>query len=145
MTPSFGVLSPAQAQSIGAWIGQLQQPGFNWTVESWAKSLAGRGLYGELAAQPRAAILFVDLGEQLEIIALATHPVAHRQGLMRSLGEDFFAHFKGLKREVWLEVHQDNLPARRLYEKWGFMQVGERPNYYGPQQTAILMTKALPT
>ena len=33
-------------------------------------------------------------------------------------------------REATLEVRLSNLPARRLYEKYGFRPVGIRPRYY---------------
>ena len=40
-----------------------------------------------------------------------------------------------------LEVRESNDPARSLYEKFGFIKVGERKNYYSdPTENAILMT-----
>ena len=40
-----------------------------------------------------------------------------------------------------LEVRQSNAPARSLYEKFGFIKVGERKNYYSdPTENAVLMT-----
>ena len=40
-----------------------------------------------------------------------------------------------------LEVRESNAPARSLYEKFGFIKVGERKNYYSdPTENAILMT-----
>ncbi len=145
MKPVFGPLSHITAQTIGEWIGELQRPGFSWDQKAWTEALPGRHIYGEVTASPRAAILWVDLGETVEILALVTHPSAQKQGLMKALGEKFFLDFKGRKKEVWLEVHVQNTPARRLYEVWGFLQVGERPDYYGQGQNAVLMTKTLPT
>ncbi len=41
-----------------------------------------------------------------------------------------------------LEVREGNLPARALYEKHGFENVGRRKAYYDrPKEDAILMTK----
>ncbi len=107
--------------------------------------MVGRGVFGELADEPRAALLWADVGAAVEILVLMTHPEHQRQGLMRELGPEFFKYFTGLKPEIWLEVHALNAPARALYADWGFTQVGERPHYYGPGQSAILMTKALPS
>ena len=43
-----------------------------------------------------------------------------------------------------LEVRKSNIPAQRLYEKYGFVRVGERKNYYAdPTEDAILMTKKM--
>ena len=40
-----------------------------------------------------------------------------------------------------LEVRESNAPARSLYEKFGFIKVGERKSYYSdPTENAVLMT-----
>ena len=44
-------------------------------------------------------------------------------------------------REATLEVRLSNLPARRLYEKFGFRPVGVRPRYYSDNnEDALIMT-----
>ena len=44
-------------------------------------------------------------------------------------------------REATLEVRLSNLPARRLYEKYGFKPVGIRPRYYSDDnEDALIMT-----
>ncbi len=44
-------------------------------------------------------------------------------------------------REATLEVRLSNLPARRLYEKYGFRPVGLRPRYYSDDnEDALVMT-----
>lgn len=43
-----------------------------------------------------------------------------------------------------LEVRVSNLPAQKLYEKYGFVSHGIRPNYYGDNgEDAIIMWKNL--
>lgn len=45
---------------------------------------------------------------------------------------------------ITLELRKSNDAARALYEKHGFVAVGERPNFYSnPSENAILMDKAL--
>ena len=48
---------------------------------------------------------------------------------------------------MFLEVAKDNAPALALYERFGFVQVGERAGYYrradGSRATAIVMRKSL--
>ena len=44
-------------------------------------------------------------------------------------------------REMTLEVRASNAPARALYEKFGFVHVGTRPNFYsGPKENAEIYT-----
>ncbi len=48
-------------------------------------------------------------------------------------------------REATLEVRLSNVPARRLYEKYGFRPVGLRPRYYtdNGEDALIMTTEAL--
>lgn len=51
---------------------------------------------------------------------------------------DFFK--ESDKEEITLEVNEKNIPAIKLYEKYGFEKVGIRKKYYG-EENAILMSK----
>ncbi len=42
-----------------------------------------------------------------------------------------------------LEVREGNIPAIKLYEKYGFVRCGVRKRYYRGKYNAILMTKEL--
>lgn len=42
--------------------------------------------------------------------------------------------------ELTLEVKQDNIPAINLYTSFNFQKIGERKNYYGVNNNAIIMT-----
>lgn len=47
-------------------------------------------------------------------------------------------------REVFLEVRLSNLAARRLYEAYGFEEVGRRKNYYSrPREDALVLRRAV--
>ena len=77
------------------------------------------------------------------ITNIATAPETRRRGvadtLMRALLA--FAAERGLAF-VTLEVREGNIPARKLYEKYGFAVVGRRKGYYDkPKEDAILMTR----
>jgi ribosomal-protein-alanine acetyltransferase len=66
-----------------------------------------------------------------------------RQGiadhLMRALIEQVE---KGAASRILLEVRESNQPARRLYEKHAFREVGRRHNYYhNPAEDAILYVR----
>jgi len=79
------------------------------------------------------------LAGEWEIENMVVEVRSLRQGiadrLMRALIEQAE---KGVAR-VLLEVRESNQPARRLYEKHGFREVGRRRNYYNhPLEDAIL-------
>ena len=66
-----------------------------------------------------------------------------RQGIAQDLLTVFlrFGTAHGL-RFLSLEVRASNEPAKRLYMKHGFAQVGRRPGYYDqPKEDAIIMTR----
>ena len=44
---------------------------------------------------------------------------------------------------ITLEVNSANIPAQKLYEKFGFKRVGLRKKYYNNTDDAIIMTKEL--
>ena len=72
----------------------------------------------------------------------AVHPAWRRQ----RIGERLLLAFLDLAsdrgaHEATLEVRLSNLPARRLYEKFGFRPVGLRPRYYSDNgEDALIMT-----
>lgn len=44
---------------------------------------------------------------------------------------------------ITLEVNSNNIPAQKLYEKFGFKRVGLRKKYYNNTNDAVIMTKDL--
>ena len=44
---------------------------------------------------------------------------------------------------ITLEVNSNNIPAQKLYEKYGFKTVGLRKKYYNNKDNAIIMTKEI--
>lgn len=46
-------------------------------------------------------------------------------------------------KEITLEVNENNTPAIKLYENFGFEKVGLRKNYYENHENALIMTKKL--
>jgi [ribosomal protein S18]-alanine N-acetyltransferase len=77
-------------------------------------------------------------GQAWEITQLATDPKFWRRGHMEFLLQKVIDE---LAPPIWLEVHESNAPACRLYEKLGFTQVGSRPRYYLDGGAALLYSK----
>ncbi len=80
--------------------------------------------------------------DEAHVTTFAVHPRYRR----RRIGEQLLVALLDLAvarhaREATLEVRLTNLPARRLYEKYGFRPVGIRPRYYSDnQEDALIMT-----
>ena len=79
---------------------------------------------------------------EVQILNIAIHPDWRRRGIGRELVEAVLeeAREEGAAR-VTLEVRRYNNPAIGLYERLGFRRVGERRNYYGAGEDALLMEK----
>ncbi len=79
-----------------------------------------------------------------DIMDVAVHKDFRRQGIGEALIEKLIEYCKNEDiSEINLEVRMSNLAAQSLYKKMGFMEVGQRPNYYENRETAILMKKIL--
>ena len=85
----------------------------------------------------RAFVFFRRLPDATEITHLATSPRFQRRGYMRSLLRHFLSE-NGKLGPIWLEVHERNLPAQKLYLDFGFQCVGKRPRYYPGGGSALL-------
>jgi ribosomal-protein-alanine N-acetyltransferase len=86
--------------------------------------------------------------DEAEILSIAV-ALSHRgRGLSRNLLLTHLGHLAGRGvRTVFLEVEENNQPARRLYERAGFGIAGRRERYYreanGVQLNALLMRRDL--
>jgi len=72
---------------------------------------------------------------------VAVHPEARRQGVASALLEAFrrTGEERGLDHLI-LMVRESNVPARSLYARHGYVDVGRRKQYYlHPQEDAIYM------
>ncbi len=85
------------------------------------------------------------LGEA-DMMNLAVRPTERRKGIARALVEALCAELQEQGNHcLSLEVRLSNMPARSLYEKLGFVQVGCRKNYYrSPREDALILRRELP-
>ena len=112
--------------------------GGGWTLRLVETELEkGQGYGLREGKRLNAVVLLRDQGHIWDIVMLATDPNRQRQGDMtRLLKELTDRRPPGV--ELWLEVHEANLPAQNLYKKLGFRQVGERRKYYHDGAAAVL-------
>jgi ribosomal-protein-alanine N-acetyltransferase len=86
--------------------------------------------------------------DEAEILSIGIDPTHRGRGLSRDLLLTHLGHLAGRGiRTIFLEVEENNQPARRLYEWAGFSVVGRRERYYqepgGQQLNALLMRRDL--
>lgn len=87
-------------------------------------------------------------GPEVEVLLIAVRPEQRGRGVGALLLDT--ACNDAVKRgasEIFLEVRENNLSARALYRKTGFVDVGRRPDYYagslGDRYAAITMRRQL--
>lgn len=100
-----------------------------WSAGEFAALLAQPTT--RLYTAPGAFLLCQMLAGEGEVLTLATHPSARRQGRAEGLLAAFIAaaQTEGAARLV-LEVAESNTPAQALYRKAGFAEIARRPRYY---------------
>lgn len=86
--------------------------------------------------------------DEAEILSIAVAPGHRGRGLSRDLLRAHLGHLAGRGvRTVFLEVEENNIPARRLYDRAGFAVAGRRERYYreagGKELNALVMRRDL--
>ncbi|WP_297751350.1 ribosomal protein S18-alanine N-acetyltransferase [Hydrogenophaga sp.] len=80
-------------------------------------------LLGYLVAMPGV--------DEVHLLNITIAPEHQRQGWARFMLDALVLWSRGQNAQwLWLEVRQGNTPARQLYERYGFRQVGLRKAYY---------------
>jgi [ribosomal protein S18]-alanine N-acetyltransferase len=85
------------------------------------------------------------IGTDAEVLTIAVIPSARRRNVATGMPTALMDAARGRgARQVFLEVRVDNAPARRLYEREGFTQLGVRHGYYDNGRVdAVLMGRVL--
>jgi len=118
-----------------------------WSEAGFLSELKADGVFYAAFNEGRldGYLVLRSMGDTCEVLDVAVAPEARRTGI----GEAMLATAVQYAREhgaekVWLEVRAGNAPALGLYEKYGFLRVGLRKNYYaGPPEDAVLMERKL--
>ena len=85
-------------------------------------------------------------GDFAGIDSIAVSPRFRRKGIAEGLIRRFceIAAQSDSCSSVSLEVRENNLPARALYKKCGFSEIGLRKNFYSaPRENAVVMNKII--
>lgn len=97
----------------------------------------------EIIASQNGFIVYRTILDEAEIITIGVHPDARNTGIASAMLGIVEGELKksGIK-SIFLEVAENNAPARRLYESNGYKQIGIRTKYYDGID-AIMMKKDL--
>jgi ribosomal-protein-alanine N-acetyltransferase len=142
----IGQLGPQDMAEVAA----LERAVFShpWTREQFRRGMAtgavfviGARLGGELGGYCSHYVVH----DEADIVNIAVHPRHRNRGLG---GEILAAVLHSLRKRgiksVSLEVRRSNAPARRLYARAGFVQVGVRPRYYPDTgEDALVLSRTL--
>jgi [ribosomal protein S18]-alanine N-acetyltransferase len=126
--------------------------GFPWSRGNFIDSLAA-GHLAEMLVHDIAGLIgyYVAMKgvDEMHLLNLTVAPAQQRRGFSRVLLDalENQCRSRGIGN-LWLEVRASNHPARQLYARRGFAEVGLRRGYYpaglGQREDAIVMSQALP-
>jgi len=117
-----------------------------WSYDAFYKTLSDENYIVIIAKEADALLGYCVLlctGEEADITNVCTAPATRGKGvateMLTAIMEVGYA--RGVT-EFFLEVRESNTPARSLYTKLGFEEIGLRKNYYEePREHAVLMKK----
>lgn len=122
-----------------------------WSEEEFRSLLMDRNVVAHRALTQRGLAGFIlsrIAAGEAEILSVAVAPDLRGRGLARALLDLHLRRLAGLGvRQVFLEVDETNTPARRLYARKGFGEVGRREAYFrtgaGASTTALILRRDL--
>jgi len=114
-----------------------------WTLQQYAQAFS-TGRVTMVIEENSAVLGFLigrDIAGEWEIENIAVTAAARRRGLGSRLLGEFLHHIRSMgAAAVFLEVRESNMAARKLYEKWAFIEAGRRKSYYqDPSEDALVM------
>lgn len=117
-----------------------------WSYDAFLKTLSDENYIVIIAKETDALLGYCVLlctGEEADITNVCTLPSARGKGVATEMLTVLMEAGKSRGvTEFFLEVRESNVPARALYTKLGFEEIGLRKNYYEePKEHAVLMKK----
>jgi ribosomal-protein-alanine N-acetyltransferase len=146
------VVEPASLRDAPR-LSQLHRASFHrgWGTDEFEQILIERNSLAHRLRSGRAVIGFIvsrTAADEAEILSVAVASPYRGRGYSRDLLLTHLGHLAGYGlKTVFLEVEENNAPARALYQRAGFRVVGRRERYYkdvdGGQLNAVVMQRDL--
>ena len=118
-----------------------------WQENSWQTAFARADFFGFVVVDENGCVGFAcatALFEESELLKIAVLPAMRGKGYGNELLTALLNEAKNRGAEkMFLEVREGNLPARKLYEKTGFIQTRVRKKYYDDGENAVEMFKSM--
>jgi ribosomal-protein-alanine N-acetyltransferase len=144
-SPSYSDARPADAAAIAA----LHKASFQrgWDEDEVYRLLIEKNVVAHRAVTGHTMTGFIlsrlAAGEA-EILSIAVARKQRGRGFARPLLDLNLRRLAGLgARTVFLEVDENNMPARALYRRAGFADVGRRNSYYQSGAAALILRRDL--
>lgn len=116
-----------------------------WSEKMFSEEISGKFAHYYVIITDGHAVGYMGmwaLSGEGHITNVAISKAHRRKGCAKALIEHFIKIAEKENLEfMTLEVRASNAPAIRLYESFGFVQVGIRKKYYDNSEDALLMTK----
>jgi [ribosomal protein S18]-alanine N-acetyltransferase len=143
--PAFSEARPADAAAIAGLHHASFQRG--WGEDEVYRLLIDRNVvvHRAMIGSAMAGFILSRLAaEEAEILSVAIAPARRGRGFSRPLLDLHLRRLAGLgTHHVFLEVDQHNAPARSLYKRAGFYEVGLRHGYYQGGAAALVLRRDL--
>lgn len=89
-------------------------------------------------------LVYSAIVDEAEILTFCVSPTGQQKGVGGGIMAAFLQEMQTKYiKTVFLEVAEDNLPAIKLYKRYGFTLNGRRLKYYDHKTDALLMAKTL--
>jgi ribosomal-protein-alanine N-acetyltransferase len=141
--PVLSEAGPRDARALAALHGASFHRG--WSDGEFEQLLIDRNVVAHRATVGSNLVGFILsrlAADEAEILSVAVASSRRGQGLARRLLDLNLRRLAGLgTHAVFLEVDEGNVPARRLYQRAGFRDVGRREAYYAGKGAAALILR----
>ena len=127
---------------------EIEEEAFSspWTRKGFEESLAYDYSRFYVATNDKQVVGYIGtycMFDDVDITNVAVRENCRRKGVANKLLEAVLGYSLEKKLSyINLEVRPSNIPARKLYEKYGFEEIGIRKNFYTkPVEDGIIMQK----